>query len=147
MAIGTIIAIGAAIATGVGAFISHKGQKKAAKAARRNEALRRRQQQLEAARERRKVIRDAAIRRAEAISSAGYAGALGGSSVEGVLAGISGTVGSNVHGINQGDTISQGIFSNNQTISRANQQVAFGQAISSLGGAAVNTFQNFGSLA
>lgn len=127
---GALSGIAGLVGTGVqayGAMQANKGAKKA-------EELRMRQMNLEAARERRQVVRQSVIARSEALSNATAQGAQGGSGLQGGFGQIANQQGQNTTAINQGQEIGMGMFA-------ANKQISTGQTYQSIGGA----IQNFGS--
>jgi hypothetical protein len=133
MAALTSIAIGigaaAALAQGVTGYVA---QKKAAKAAKAQNALQRKQQELATRRERRSAIRQAQIQRAQTQSAAGGAGALGGSAVSGGLGSLTSQLGSGLGYSSQQSGISGDIFNIQQSNAAAQSRLG---GISSIFGA------------
>jgi len=132
-------------ATAVGVGVQVKGQRDAAKASRRSEALRKRQADLESSRERRKVVRQAVIARSQALSGATAQGSQGGSGLQGTMGHISSQSSSNLLGINQGQEIGAGIFKANSDIASGQSMSALGSGISSLGQMGVSNFSPGGA--
>ncbi len=129
--LGGLSAAAGLIGTGIsayGAMQQAKGQKKA-------EALRLRQSNLEAARARRNTVRQAIIARSQALASATAQGAEGGSGIQGGMGQVAGQAGSNIQGINQGQSIGFQMF-------QANSQIASGQTLASIG-SGVQSLGNF----
>ena len=123
MAIAPIITAAAAV---IGTGVSFYGQMKQQEAQRKQERIRRRQMELEAARRRRQIIREAALKRAESAAT-GYAQGAGTSSaMAGAIGGISQQAGSNILATNQGQALGQQMFA-------ANAQEASGGMISNIG--------------
>lgn len=121
------------VAQGVGSLVQANGAQKQADASVRAEKLRERQMKLESARQRRQSIRNMLAARSAAMIAAQAKGGQGGSGESGGLAQITNQGAENVLGINQAQTIGQGIFRANADIARAGGQVAWGSALSQLG--------------
>ena len=123
------LTLAAGVAQGATGYIA---QRKAAKAARAQNALQRKQQELATRRQRRSAIREAQIQRAQTQSAAGTAGTLGGSAVSGGLGSLTSQLGSGLGYSTQQGGISSDIFSIQQRNSRTQSGLA---GISSIFGA------------
>lgn len=125
----TIAAVAGIVGVGVqayGAYQQSQGNKKA-------EALRLRQQNLESARARRSTIRQAIIARSQALSSGTAQGAEGSSGLAGGLGQVQAQAGSNIQGINQGQSIGYQMFQANSQISSGQTMQSVGQGLSGFG--------------
>ncbi len=137
-ALSTVIA-GIGLAVGAaGAVTSTIGSMQASAASKRAEKLRETQMNLEAARQRRQVIREGLRARAMALTSATAQGAGSGSGLQGGYGQVGQRVGENMVGINQGTEIGAGIFQANRDGYSAQSLVSFGNGLSSLGGALID---------
>ena len=145
-AISTIIAGVGLAASVAGAAIASNGAQQANRASARAEALREKQMNIEAARQRRQVIRNMLRARSAALVSATAQGAGGGSGLPGGYGAITQQSGENMLGINQGTEIGAGIFSANRDASGAQSMVSFGNGLSSLGGATVQNSETIGRI-
>lgn len=134
MAIGSTLAIIGLGASLVGGAVQASGQRKAAKASQRAERLRETQMNLEAQREKRKTVREAALARAQALNAGVSQGAQFGTSLQGGQGAISSAAASRQQGISQGQEIGAGIFRANADIAKGQSMAALGGGISSLGG-------------
>jgi hypothetical protein len=129
MALATLAGLGAllsGVAGVAGAVVSYVGAQKA-------EKLRLRQMNLEAARERRKTLRETIIARSAALNAAAATG-IEGSGVAGGTSNIVSQGGSTTQAINQNQEIGQQMFG-------ANMQISLGQTLSSIG-AGIGTMTN-----
>ena len=145
-AISTIIA-GIGLAVGVaGTAAQVVGSSQQAAAAKRAENLRERQMNLEAARQRRQVIRNSLRARSMALTSATAQGAQSGSGLQGGFGQIGQQTGENIQGVNQGTEIGAGIFAANRDSAGVSSLVSFGQGLGSLGGALVNNADTLGRI-
>jgi len=134
-ALGGISASGLTAAAGlIGTGISAYGAIQQSRGAKKAEALRMRQMNLEASRARRQTVRQAIIARATALSNATGQNAAEGSGAAGGQSQIAAQAGSNIQGINQGQSIGLDMF-------RANAQISSGQTLQSIG----SGISNFGS--
>lgn len=129
----------AAVATIVGTVFGLIGANKQAKAAKRAEALRQRQMNLEAMRQKRQLVREGIVARANATNNAVAQGAAEGSGLAGGIATVTGNQNRNVQAVNQDTELSNGIFAANKKYASGGTLIAIGQGISSLGSA----FQGF----
>lgn len=154
-----IAAIGVAAAVaGVGATIyasqqQASAQKKAIAAQQQAEAARKRAMELDAQRQRRQQIREAQVKRYQALAIANAQGAQGGSGIEGAYGQISGQSGTNILGINQNEELGGRIFDANAAKGQADMQYASaggiagaGAGLSSLGGALVKNSGTIGQI-
>ena len=130
----TIIA-GIGLALGAaGAATNYLGQRKVAKATKKQERVRQQQMNLDVARKRREVVRKLIIARATGVSNATNQGAsLGDSAVQGGLFQATGTA--NVAGLelNQNADLGGQMFSANAMEASGRGTAAFGSALSSWG--------------
>lgn len=106
-----------------------------AKAAQKAEDARQQQMHLEALRRRRESIRQGAVARASAISSATNQGAGESSALQGGIAQVQTATGRNVLAANQDKEAGDQVFAANKAYARAGSMIAIGNGISSLGGA------------
>lgn len=144
MAQTAIAAIGLGIQA-AGSIISYSSQQQMiaeqTAASKRAEASREQQMQLDAQRRRRQSIREGLIARAQNLTIATAQGSRG-SSVVSALGGAQGMAQENQQGITSAETIGGRIFSANRDYFDATQRgqagIAFGQGISTLGGALVS---------
>jgi len=109
------LSVAGAVASAAQGVVGYIAQKKAAKAAAAQNALQRKQQELATRRERRSAIRQAQIQRAQTLSAAGGAGALGGSAVSGGLGSLTSQLGSGLGYSGEQGAISADIFSIQQS--------------------------------
>lgn len=142
---GAIGALGSALsAAGTAAGIY--GQFAGVQASKRAEELRERQMNLEAARERRGIVRKAIMARSEAVSNATVQGAQYGSGLQGGLGQIASEQGQGLLAVNQNQEIGRGIFAANRDMAKAETISSFGSGMQSLGGKLVNNMELFGRL-
>lgn len=128
-ALGAIATIVGSVTGVVGSVVSYMGAKKA-------EQLRLKQMNLEAAREKRKTLREMLIARSQAVNTAAAAG-IEGSGIQGGSGNVVSQGGGNIQAVNQAQEIGQGMF-------KANSQIALGQTISSIGAGIGNLAGAFG---
>jgi hypothetical protein len=161
-AITTLVAVAGLAAAGAGAAINYTASKQnaaaqsqALQAQQQSEALRQQQMNLDAARRRREVIRASVAARSASLSQtvAQGAGGVGGSSLPGAQASITGREGVNELGINQNQSIGNSIFSAHQQQLQAYQSAAsaqsfgaIGAGLSSLGGALMTNAGTIGKV-
>jgi len=126
------LAVVGAVSSVVGTVASYSAQRKASKAAAA-------QQELNTRRSNRQAIREAQIRRAQTLGAAAQMGALGGSSVEGGLAGLGSQLGSGLGFSSQMSSLSA-------DITRYSQRANTWGAIASIGGAAFKMGGGFPTL-
>jgi hypothetical protein len=145
-ALSTIIAgVGLGLSA-AGTAVSVIGQMQASEGAKRAEALRERQMNLEAARQRRSVVRQALRARSIALTNATDQGATGGSGIAGGLGQIANTAASNTQAINQGVQIGSDMFRANETISGGQTLASFGSGLSNLGGSMYQGSETLGRI-
>ena len=142
MAVDPVSIIGIALSA-VGTVQQMSASKRQAKASRRAEELRQKQMNLDALRQKRKIIRQAAIERAKVVSAGGQQGLLESSAVQGSLGSISSITAGNTRDVNQNVEIGAGLFQQNANIAEAQSAAAFGQGLSTVGGTIV---QNAGTI-
>ena len=104
------LAVAGAAASAAQGVVGYIAQKKAAKAAKEQNALQRKQQLNATRRQRRSAIREAQIQRAQTQAAAGGAGALGGSAVSGGLGSLTSQLGNTLGASTEYDGISGDIF-------------------------------------
>ncbi len=121
---GPAIAVIGAVAAVGGTVMAYSAQKKAAKAAQR-------QQELSTQRSNRQSIREAQLRRAQALAAAASMGAMGGSAVAGGIASLGSQLGSGLGFSNQMSALSA-------DIEKYQGKAAMWGAVASMGG---NLFQ------
>lgn len=149
-----LILAGLSLVTGIiglgmqaaGTAAQMEGNKQAAEASRRAEALRKQQMDLESARQRRQVVRNALRARSLALTASVNQGASSGSGIQGGLSQVQNQTASNIQGINQGQQIGAGIFDANMDVSRGQELASFGSGLSSLGGALFSSAPSIGRL-
>lgn len=156
-AISTIALVTGLALSAAGTAISFTGAQKQAEAQKhgieaqqRAEATRQRAMQLDAARQRREIIRQSVLNRSQAQNTATEQGAQFGSGLGGALSQVSGQSGYNLQGVNQAETLGGYQFQAHQEQLQANKegaaagtQAAVGSGLSSLGGALT---KNLGSI-
>lgn len=147
MGVETIIAGIGLVLGAVGTGVQVKAANDASEASKRAENLREQQMNLEAARQRRQVVRNALKARSMALNSATNQGASRGSGLQGGYGQIGSEAGGNILGINQGTAIGAGIFETNRDAAGAAALASFGQGLGSLGGALVNNSETIGKIA
>lgn len=145
-AFSTLIGAAGAAATAVGTGMSVVGAIQAQKGEKRAERLRQTQMNLESARERRNIVRQAAMARASALVAAESQGAEAGTGLQGGLQQIAGTAGQATAAVNQNQDIGTSMFAANRQISRGNTMASVGSGISSLGGGLVQNSEQLGRL-
>lgn len=144
MAMAAISAIGIGLQV-VGGIMGYSAQQRMineqTQASKRAEGAREQQMQLDAQRRRRQAIREGIMARSQNLTVATAQGAAGSS----VLSGMGGAIGmaqENQQGITAAETIGGNIFQANRDYFDATQRgqagIAFGQGISTLGGALVS---------
>lgn len=133
-------------ATLAGTAMQFKGQSDAAEGERRAERIRQAQMNVEAQRQRRQIVRQAVIARAEAQSNATAQGAAQGSGLAGGLGQIQGQSGTAAADVNQNQQLGTQMFGANRAIARGQTTASFGSGISSLGGALVKNQDAIGRL-
>lgn len=109
---------------GTGAQVA--GSMQATRASKRAEDLRERQMNLDAARQRRQIIRESIMARSTSVSNATSQGAQDSSGLSGAIAQVSGDRARGIQYTGQSQSIGAGIF-------QANRQIAGGQGLSSIG--------------
>ncbi len=122
------------------------GQFKAQAAAKRAEALREQQMKLDATRQRRQIIREGIVARANAVSNATNQGAQGGSGLQGGIAQITSRANQGLVGVAQNEAIGSAMFDANADIASGQTLSSIGSGLSSLGGAFVDNQQTIGKL-
>lgn len=131
---GPVAAVIGAVAAVGGTVMQYNAQKKASAAAQR-------QQEISTARERRQAIREAQLRRAQAIAAGANMGGLGGSSLAGGVGALGSQLGS---GLGYSTTMS----SLSSDINRYNTRAALGGTIAGVGSAVFQRaggFESFGT--
>ena len=124
------------IATLAGTAMQASAAKTQAEASAKTEELRKTQMNLETSRQKTAAIRQMLAARAAAQTAAVAGGVDSGSSgVQGGQGQIVGQTASNIQGITQANSIGSKIFDQNKIIAQAGSLAAFGQGLSSLGGA------------
>lgn len=141
-AAGTLGAITSLAGTAAGVA----GQFMQQKAAKRAEELRERQMNLEAAREKRQIVRKSIMARAEATANATAQGAQQGSGLQGGLAGITAEQAQGTLGVNQNLEIGRGIFAANRDMARAGTISSIGSGIQSIGSSLTQNMELYGRL-
>ena len=121
------------VTSAIGSFQAAAGAERQAAASERAERLREQQMKLESARQRRQSIRTMLQARSQALLAAQAKGGATGSGIAGGIGQITSQTASNVQGINNAEEIGSGIFRENREIASAGAQVAWGQALTSLG--------------
>lgn len=144
--IGGLAGLAGTAATLAGTALQYSGQKDAQEASKRAEQIRQAQMNVEAARQRRQIVRQAIIARSEALSSATSQGAAQGSGLAGGLGQIQGQSGGSAVATTQNQQLGNQIFGANQAIARGESRSALGSGISSLGGALVKNQDAIGRL-
>ena len=119
----------------IGGVVSAIGAMKQAKASAKAEKLRSRMMQLEAMRNRRELIREGVVARAQATSNAVAQGAGEGSGLKGGIAQITNQQNRNVLASRQDEELGKGVFKANAAYAKAGGMISIGQGISSLGSA------------
>lgn len=117
-----------------------------AKASKKAEELRQRQMNLDAQRQKRDLMRRAAVANATATAAATAQGAEGGSALQGALGQISGSQGRGALAVNQNQEIGNGIFQANEDYASGGALASLGGGISTLGGALVSNAGMFGKI-
>lgn len=131
---GPTAAVISAVAAVGGTVLQYNAQKSASEAAQR-------QQQISTARERRQAIREAQLRRAQAIAAGANMGGLGGSSLSGGISALGSQLGSGLGYSNQMSALSS-------QINTYNTRAALGGVIAGAGGAVfrgAGGFESFGT--
>lgn len=145
-AISTIIA-GVGLAAGAaGAAVQYSGQRKAAKGQERAERIREAQANLESQRERRNIVRQTLLARAQATSNAASQGAMEGSGIQGGYGQLQGQGGNAIVANTQNQALGAGMFAANRQISAGQTQASMGSGLSSLGGALVSNSDTLGRI-
>lgn len=124
---GIFSAIGA-IGGIIGSVLQYKASVKAEKA-------RQRQMELEAARQKREILRQSQVARAQAISAAYNQGAEGASALQGGIYSVVASAGRNTVAVEQDKELSNRIFSANRQAALGGLIAGLGSGLSSLGGA------------
>lgn len=132
-----VITLGSAL---VGGFMQYKGQEKMIQAQKKAEKLREQQMNLQAARERREVIRQSILARSTALATTTSQGASapGSSALGGAYGQIAGDANRQTLAINQNQSIGQGIFRANRQYFSGSQTMGMGSAIAGAGQAVGN---------
>lgn len=125
----------------VGTGLSIYGQLKQQKGLKKAEALRLRQQNLEASRARRQTVRQAIIARATALSNATSQNAGESSGAAGGQGSIAAQAGSNIQGVNQGQSIGLDMFKANAMISSGQTLSSIGSGVQGLGNYLANNYE------
>ncbi len=122
MSILTALAVVGAVSKVGQGVLGYMAQRKKASGERAANALQRKQQEYATRRQRRSAIREAQIRRAQTMSAAGSAGALGGSAISGGLGSLASQLGSGLGYSSLQSSISGDIYniqrSTNSSLSR-----------------------------
>lgn len=153
-AVSTLVAAAGVAVAGYGMYESYQGaqdnnaaQQAAIAAQQEAERLRKQQMDLDANRRRREILRQSTAARSASLAQTTAQGAAneGGSSLPGAFGSLSGRLGVNLLGVNQNQEIGTGIFSAHQAqltaysqAADAQSRMAFGQGLTSLGGALIN---------
>lgn len=145
-AFSTLIGAVGAAATAVGVGTQVVGAVQAARGEKKAEALREAQMNLESRRERRNIVRQAALARASAVTSAQSQGAQDGSGLQGGLSQITSQAGNATVATNQNNQLGSAMFGANRMISSGNTMASIGGGISSLGGSLVQNSEMLGRL-
>ncbi len=159
-AVSSFIAVAAVGATAAGSYNQYSAAKKTSKANQaiadqeaQQEAIRKRAAELDAKRRQLEIVRNQQRARSLALSSATNQGAAAGSGLQGGYGQIAGDTGTNLLGVTQNLGLSSQIFDSNAAISQQRRniagysaQAAFGQGLSSLGGAVLNNLGTINSL-
>lgn len=130
----------------VGTAMQVKGANEATAGQKTAEDIRKAQMEVEAVRQRRQIIRQALVQRADVLTNATAQGGQGGSGLAGGLAAVSSQRGSNITNVNQSTDIGNQMFSANRRISAGQTMASTGSGISSLGGALVKNQDAIGRL-
>jgi hypothetical protein len=141
MALGAVAAVAGIGMQAKATADASKAAKTQADAQAKAEELRKKQMELDAARQRREVIRQSIIARATATANANAQGAGQSSGLQGALSQIQGRAAEGVLGINQGEAIGKGIFDANAAGAQAGGDLATAQGLGSLGGAIFSSSQ------
>lgn len=128
------MAVAGLILSAVGTGLSIYGQIQQANAMKDAEAQRQKQMNLDAARQRRQMIRESLWARAQAISTATNQNAAYGSGIPGAYGQISGRTGNQLVASSQNQEIGNNIFAANRRAYDASIISDFGSGLSSLGG-------------
>lgn len=120
-----------------GQFMQMSGAKQAAEASAKAEGVRYAQSRLEGIRQKRQIIRQAIVARADALTAATAQGAADGSGIQGGLAQIGNEADSAGTAVNQNWDLSKQMFRQNARIAAGQSRQATGAGISSLAGALV----------
>jgi hypothetical protein len=139
---GVLGSLSSLVGTGAGVV----GQFMQQKAAQKAEDLRERQMNLEAAREKRQIVRKAIIARSTAVANATSQGAQAGSGLQGGVAAITNEQGQGLLANNQNLEIGRGIFAANRDMARAGTISSMGQGLSTIGAGLVNNMELYGRL-
>lgn len=121
------LAVVGAVTSVAGTVMSYNAQRKAAKASQR-------QQDLATSRSNRQAIREAQLRRAQAMNAAAQMGALSGSAVEGGVGGLSSQLGSGLGFSSQMSGISADIAKYSQRANTWSAVASIGTGLFKLGG-------------
>lgn len=146
MGIETIIGVVGLGISAAGTVAGVSGQMQQARASKKAEALRQRQMNLDAQRQKRDLIRRAAVATATTEAAATAQGASGGSALQGALGQIGGSTGRAVTAVNQNQEIGNGIFEANKDYAAGGGLASLGSGISTLGGALVSNAGVFGKI-
>lgn len=125
-------AIGA-VASVAGSFIQADAAHKQSVESKKQEHLRELQMNLESARQRRESIRNSLRARSLALVAGASQGASFSSGVAGGLSQVSNKNAENILGVNQANSIGQGIFRSNAKIAEYGAEAAFGGGLTTLG--------------
>lgn len=134
--------IGAASAV-VGTGVSIAGSIQETNARKKAENARQRQASLEATRQRREIIRNQVVARAQALSTAASQGGQFGSGLQGGYGQIAGQAGNQTLAVNQSEALGNQVFAANRDLYSASVISDFGSGLQSLGGLAINSAGTF----
>lgn len=137
--------VGTAATVG-GTLMQAGAAKDAAAEQKRQESIREVQMQVDANRQRRQIIRQSMVARAEALSTSTAQGAGSSSGLAGGLAQNTAESGQGVLGVNQALESGSAIFASNRRLADAQTRQSMGAGISSLGGALVSSAPQIGRL-
>lgn len=126
-----------------GTAMNFMGAQKAAAGQEKAERIRQVQMNLEADRERRGVVRQAIVARANALSSATAQGAADGSGAQAGMGNIVSSAGDNIGAINAGQQLGNAMFAANRQVSRGQTMMSIGGAIQGIGNNIAQGFETY----
>lgn len=140
------MAVGGLVLGAIGLGLQVYGQSQQARAQKQEEALREQQMNLDAMRQRREVVKNAAMARATALANASSQGAQFGSGLQGGYGEIAGQAGQQMQAVNQNQEIGAGIFAANRRYYTASVFTDIGSGLYSLGGSMINNAGTYSKL-